>query len=115
MYAGANSEKFKHVSFAGSPEHPAFRSRAPAQRPSPAGPGASSSAAEFAFWVLKRAGLCGAAYRPGPLERRVPACLRALRAETLPEGRRRIEEEPQLLGSAVSALLVGVTSFFRDL
>jgi chemotaxis methyl-accepting protein methylase len=68
----------------------------------------------FARWVLNEAGLEAGAYRGQSLERRVPACLRALKVRTEQEAPQRIAERPDLLEVAVSSLLVGVTEFFRD-
>jgi len=68
----------------------------------------------FIAWVLERAGLDAACYRAAPLERRLAACLRALHARTEAEGRQILERRPELLATAVSALLIGVTAFFRD-
>lgn len=68
----------------------------------------------LAYWVLERAGLDARSYRPEPLLRRVPACLRALKVTDEAAAKRRIEEQPELLRLAVSELLIGVTEFFRD-
>lgn len=68
----------------------------------------------FARWVLHRAGLSAQAYRAKPLVRRVPACLRALRATTIEEARQAIERSVQAMDTAVCTLLIGVTEFFRD-
>lgn len=68
----------------------------------------------FVTWVLSRAGLDGRAYRRGSLRRRVPACLRALRVETIADARRLLWRDPSLVPAAADALLIGVTSFFRD-
>ena len=65
-------------------------------------------------WVIERAGLDCGAYRHSPLQRRLPACLRALRVHSAAEARRLLEHRPDLLPAAVSSLLIGVTGFFRD-
>jgi chemotaxis methyl-accepting protein methylase len=70
--------------------------------------------AEFLDWLFARTGLAAKAYRAETLERRLPACLRALRAESIAQAREIIIAQPDLAQTAVSALLVGVTSFFRD-
>lgn len=64
--------------------------------------------------VLARAGLDPACYRAGPIERRLPACLRALKAATEPAARERLASHPALLEPALSAVLIGVSGFFRD-
>jgi chemotaxis methyl-accepting protein methylase len=69
---------------------------------------------EFLSWVLGRAGLDAAAYRPQPLHRRLPACLRALEVRSIDAARERLEREPRLVAKAISSLLIGVTEFFRD-
>ena len=53
-------------------------------------------------------------YRGEPLQRRLSACLRTLHADTEESARLMIERRPDLLQVAVSALLIGVTDFFRD-
>lgn len=68
----------------------------------------------FLVELLGLTGLCSEAYRPSPLQRRLPACLRALRAGTVGEARAKLAKEPDLLGQAIAALLLGVTDFFRD-
>lgn len=69
----------------------------------------------FSAWVLRRGGLADTCvYRAGALHRRIPACLRALRVSSTEEARALLEERPELLRTALNALLIGVTSFFRD-
>ncbi len=65
-------------------------------------------------WLLRRAGLDPALYRASPLQRRLPACLRALRAKSTDTARSLVQQQPQLLDAAIDALLIGVTEFFRD-
>ena len=65
-------------------------------------------------FVLREAGLDPEVYRAGPLERRIAACLRALRAESEPSARLRLNASPVLVDRAVSTLLIGVSGFFRD-
>jgi len=69
---------------------------------------------DFLPWVLQRAGLDSSWYRAAPLERRVPACLRALKVSTVHEARFGISGDARLLEIAVGALLNGTTEFFRD-
>jgi chemotaxis methyl-accepting protein methylase len=65
-------------------------------------------------WVFERAGLDADDYRRETLRRRIPACLRALRVETMVQACAAIQKNPQLLAGALNALVIGVTSFFRD-
>lgn len=84
----------------------------------PALPGMSAAEdpprAGFARQVLTAAGIDPDLYRDKPVQRRVRACLRALRATSEPAAAGILAERPELLGVAVSSLLIGVTGFFRD-
>ncbi|MHB0956221.1 MAG: CheR family methyltransferase [Pirellulaceae bacterium] len=71
-------------------------------------------AQRFVAWLLDRGGVDPACYRAAPLARRLGACLRFLRAPSIADARERLEREPERLSGAISALLVGVTEFFRD-
>lgn len=64
--------------------------------------------------ILKAQGLDIRAYRAGPLERRLPACLRALGVTDPGEARPILNRRPDRLPMALDALLLGVTEFFRD-
>ena len=70
--------------------------------------------ATFLAWVFRESGLCLRDYRRGSLTRRLPACLRTLRAPTVSQARRILQSNPKLLPIALDALLLGVTEFFRD-
>jgi chemotaxis methyl-accepting protein methylase len=48
------------------------------------------------------------------LERRLGACLRALRVGSEAEGQARLLADPDSCGAALNALLIGVSEFFRD-
>ena len=92
-------------------------SRGPASgRPEPdvIGLPPSEAAKPFVAWLFRLAGLSAGHYRPETLRRRLPACLRVLRADSAEHARNILERSPGLVPAAVSALLVGVTSFFRD-
>jgi len=69
---------------------------------------------EILSWILRQGGLDSADYKSESLVRRAPACLRALRVGSMREARILLERKPHLLSNAVSALLIGVTEFFRD-
>lgn len=68
----------------------------------------------FVGWLLRLSGLDARIYRPRSLQRRLPACLRALRAASVNEGQTILRDNPHLLPLAISSLLIGVTEFFRD-
>jgi chemotaxis methyl-accepting protein methylase len=65
-------------------------------------------------WLFDRAGLNLADYRFETLKRRIPACLRALRVDSIGDVCTTVERQPDLLKLAISTLVIGVTSFFRD-
>src|SRR5205085_2342730 len=91
------------------PPAPAPPDDAPAALPTP-----PDVADPFVAWLFARAGLSAAHYRPETLRRRLPACLRTLRARSPDHARELLEQSPGLVPAAISALLVGVTTFFRD-
>ena len=110
--------RFSHVVFADAPlmrRQPldvaryavAYAPVRPALPPSPA-------ADAFLRWLFERAGIDGSWYRRDALRRRLPACLRALRVRSLAEAQRTLQHDPSLVTDALSAILIGVTSFFRD-
>jgi chemotaxis methyl-accepting protein methylase len=68
----------------------------------------------FLRWLFAQAGLDVRAYRPESLRRRLPACLRAVGARSLGQARQLLEQSPALVQTALNAMLVGVTAFFRD-
>jgi chemotaxis protein methyltransferase CheR len=65
-------------------------------------------------WIFERAGLRVLDYRFETLKRRIPSCLRALRVDSVAQVCKAIERQPDLLRIAISTLVIGVTSFFRD-
>ena len=81
-----------------------------ASGPEPLSPEAES----FLRWLLARCGLDLRHYKPETLRRRLPPCLRALRARSVGHARSLLERHPQLAATALDALLIGVTSFYRD-
>jgi chemotaxis methyl-accepting protein methylase len=54
------------------------------------------------------------AYKPESLQRRKTACLRALGANSVMQARLLLARWPDRLPTVLSALLIGVTDFFRD-
>jgi chemotaxis methyl-accepting protein methylase len=115
---------FRHVVFPDSiggygrainlaPRHTEFQpSPRPGDRPgqNPATPEVES----FLRWLLGRAGLSFERYKPEMLVRRLPACLRAVRAASPAHARSLLQHNPALLWTSLGALLIGVTGFFRD-
>ncbi len=113
------SSRFRHVVF---PADPRGRKRivnfaAPEELPLPpthASPVLGPDSASFLHWLFARAGLEARLYRTETLQRRLPACLRMLRVRTPTQARHLLEGNAALIPTALSAMLVGVTSFFRD-
>jgi chemotaxis methyl-accepting protein methylase len=68
----------------------------------------------FIAGLFREANLDLRAYREETLRRRLPACLRALRASSVSHARLLVRDDRKLLSIAISALVIGVTSFFRD-
>jgi chemotaxis protein methyltransferase CheR len=71
-------------------------------------------AIDFLDWLFSRTGLDWRMYRAETLQRRLASCLRTLRVRSLTEARWLIERESWRADDALGALLIGVTSFFRD-
>jgi chemotaxis methyl-accepting protein methylase len=70
--------------------------------------------AQFVRHLFVEAGIDGNAYRSETIRRRLPACLRALRVRSVAEARQTIERDRTKAQRALDALVIGVTSFFRD-
>ena len=68
----------------------------------------------FIRWLFERCGLRASAYREETLARRLPACLRLIGGPVVQQARAILEDNPALQRSALDALVIGVTSFFRD-
>jgi chemotaxis methyl-accepting protein methylase len=93
----------------GPPAHGAAGARG-----GPDGPGLSDDEASFLCGLFARVGLGLRHYKPETLARRLPACLRALRAANVAHARGILRRSPHLAWPAVGAVVIGVTSFFRD-
>ncbi len=96
---------------------PRRRSRPVASRRATAPPERDAVSPEqtaFLHHVFGLAALPLPRYRVQPLARRLPACLRALKAGSLSEATRQVTRNPDALSRAIDALVIGVTSFFRD-
>jgi len=70
--------------------------------------------ASFIREVLEAAGLDFTCYRPEPMIRRIPACLRALRVDSLEAARLLIKGDRERLARTLNSLLIGTSAFFRD-
>ena len=68
----------------------------------------------FIYSLFACAGLDAHAYRSESLRRRLHACLRAVRASSILEARRALAANPVLVSVAINAMVIGVSSFFRD-
>jgi len=106
-----------YISFAGKrlprQQHPCARGTCLTVLPTATNP-PEERLDDFISWVLGRAGLDATAYRCRPLNRRLPACLMALKVCSARAARELLERKPLLMAKAVSALLIGVTEFFRE-
>ena len=119
--AVAHAVRFRHVVF---PDRVAGYGRAVDLAPAPndaaapatrrPAPALSGDAESFLCGLFARVGLSLRHYKPETLHRRLPACLRALRAASVPHARSILGRNPQLAWRAVGAIVIGVTSFFRD-
>lgn len=115
---GTPAERFRHVAFAG--ECPAAPDQLrPSQRLAPrarlAPPVVLDSESRTLFDTLGRC--CGidiARYRASILLRRRAACLRALRVDSGSEAARLVVADEAKAQRALAAVMIGVTSFFRD-
>ncbi len=67
----------------------------------------------FIAWALESTGLSADAYRAAPLHRRLKACLRALKVESVSETWA-LMHNPESVEKVLDSLLIGVTEFFRD-
>ena len=112
--------KYRHVVFTGPAGNTAriVNLAPPAQdgKPSRQPPRKQLTEEEGAFVrsLFACAGLDADAYRPESLRRRLGACLRAIRATSILEARWVLAKNPSLVPVAMNAMVIGVTSFFRD-
>jgi len=70
--------------------------------------------ADFIRRLFRRLELCADDYRPESIQRRLAACLRALGVTNVVAARALLERQPRAVHVAARAVLIGVTSFFRD-
>jgi chemotaxis methyl-accepting protein methylase len=69
---------------------------------------------ELIAQVLQSAGHDIGDYRTNPLQRRLRAALRSIRAATVVEGMAKVASDPSLANQALGALMIGYTTSFRD-
>src|SRR5207249_7705456 len=109
---------FRHIVFDASRSRAAMNYAPAAVEEDVAPPAETVSLREdeesFLAWLFRCAHLEVRVYRPETLLRRLRACLRALRVDSVSAARRRIGRDPSLLSLAMGTLVIGVTSFFRD-
>jgi chemotaxis protein methyltransferase CheR len=107
--------EFRHIHFRGSIVHDRF-SYVPSESDLCGRRDAKLSEDEESFlrFLFEQAGLDLYKYRFGTFKRRIGACLRALHAGSFADARRIVQQKPSLLPAAISTMIIGVTSFFRD-
>ena len=111
--------KYRHVVFTGPTGNTArIVNLAPQVNPcdddAAAKPELTEEEQAFLRSLFACAGLDANAYRSESLRRRLHACLRALRALSILEARRALAANPALVPVAINAMVIGVSSFFRD-
>ena len=74
----------------------------------------SSDERDSVRFLFDAAGLNVDDYRFETLKRRIPACLRAMRVDSLAAVRSAVQRRPELLKTVIGSLVIGVTAFFRD-
>ena len=114
------SSRYEHIIFRQRPRKRRRVNLAPADDVNSIGstPAAASllEPREHAFlrWLFEQAGLELRSYRHETLHRRLAACLRTLRVNSVIEARAALLRHPAKISAAVGALVIGVTSLFRD-
>ena len=68
----------------------------------------------FVTWLFEQGGLDARVYRQETLRRRLPACLRAVRADSIAEARLVLQHDAQAVDAALNVMVIGVSGFFRD-
>jgi chemotaxis protein methyltransferase CheR len=112
--------KYRHVVFTGPTGSTAriVNLAPPMTEERPAIGGGKDSLTEeeqtFISSLFACAGLDANAYRQDSLRRRLHACLRGIRVTSILEARRALAANPSLVAVALNAMVIGVTSFFRD-
>lgn len=122
--AAVLADRFANISFMGWKGHatrpPAKSAPVRKERPAPLPRTVQrveivdEEAVEFIHAVVSRAGLDLGHYRLAPLLRRIPACLRLLRVDSIAKAHAMLRSREDLLLPALDSLLIGTTEFFRD-
>ena len=116
---GSSTDRFRHLSFLtdskSNAPSPSVRpsSRVARTRASATAPLDAEAAAYFQA-LCSRWGLQATRYRSSILQRRKGATLRALRAADLRDGIETLDRDAAAAERALAAVMIGVTSFFRD-
>ena len=118
MSRGLNSGRFQHLVFPKLERMRLAVNLAPQELGFPAEESLSATwhpdERQFVSWLLAQGGICADQYRPETLQRRLAACLRTLRASSVAHAREYLQQFPEATATAISSILIGVTSFFRD-
>lgn len=77
-------------------------------------PALDHEASTFFEWLCGARGVSAERYRASVVRRRQAACLRAAGCTTFADARQRLNRDPARLDRTLTAVLIGVTSFFRD-
>ena len=113
----AAKDRFLHVMFEGKRTAPVARrpfTATPQRQPRSEATPLSGDEAGLVSWAFQHSGLDADRYRPQPMQRRIAACLRALRTADAAEAKQLLEHRPELLAPALDSLLIGTSEFFRD-
>ncbi len=106
-----------HIYFAAAPVAPRVRKAYPAFATPGFVPRNEAPAEElndFLIYLLQASNIDSSIYRVSPLKRRIAACLRALGVHSIEEARELLEADRSKLPIALDAIVIGVSSFFRD-
>ncbi|HEV8604253.1 MAG TPA: protein-glutamate O-methyltransferase CheR [Tepidisphaeraceae bacterium] len=107
--------EFRHISFRGSIARDRFvYGHEPWEGNERGKVTLSEDEESFLRFLFKEAGLDLYRYRLKTIKRRIGACLRTLHANSFADARRVVQQKPALLPAAISTMVIGVTSFFRD-
>jgi chemotaxis methyl-accepting protein methylase len=119
-------DKFRHVVFienlvgtralnlAPKPNWPSGTATEEHIAPTRCAAGLTDEESRFARWLFRQAGLHSRHYREETLRRRLQACLRVLRCDSIGEARTVLARHKDLVPTAMASVLIGVSSFFRD-
>ncbi|HTL30394.1 MAG TPA: CheR family methyltransferase [Tepidisphaeraceae bacterium] len=114
-----SSEKFRHVTFADAIRGSnrainfGFNRTHPLEVPDQSTP-LDPDEDSFVKWLFREAGLDARFFREETLRRRLPACLRLLRVNSIAQARVYLRQNRAMISPVMSVMLIGVTSFFRD-